>query len=525
MPPHERDAPPSPSPSQLPPVPASPTFTYASTANPLSSYNLPLPPPPRPPHAVLTKSDLDNSTTAYASLLATAKSYRVALAALSSAASSFGSALESCARLKEARAEILSPPPPSPSASASPLNSHHPHGGRPPAGSTTSDPLLAAAGLQHLVANHHQILSETLYRSFEVPLLHELDKWRAAVADEEESYLTAVRTRSREIARLEREGPKLYNRQRRGRRGAPPTDLAAFREHLVELTSKLDALTGLHAEHARALLRESQEASLRIVDASCSLVRAEVDIFESLARKGWTGGGLEDVLERGVDLFAPSEEEYGGKKARSDRGDGDGEEERGGLFSILPPKSILADSASENNTVRPAGGGGGGGAHGRSDSLMDSGDLRYQSMAGAMSDSRLATGAPGGDADSVFSTEFSRPRGGGGIRPFSPQPMPLRMNPDGLITGSYEEPSSLLGPHAAPGEPSRLSSVDDDDDGGRKVVIQARDEDEQPWRDEGLASETDSEHQEVPSQRPSLSSTGSRRLERRWSVTEDVESP
>jgi hypothetical protein len=487
MPPHESDTPPPPSPSQLPPVPASPTFTYASTTNPLSSYNLPLPPPPRPPHAVLTKSDLDNSTTAYTSLLSTAKTYRQALATLSSAASSFGSALESCARLKEARADIISPSSRS-------------------SGGTTSDPLLAAAGLQHLIANHHQILSETLYRSFEVPLLHELDKWRAAVSDEEEGYQTAVKAQSREIRRLEKEGLKLHKQRRR--------DVAKFREHLVELTTKLDGLTAIHGEHARTLLRESQETSLRIVDASCSLVRAEIDIFESLARKGWSGGGLEDVLEKGVDLFAAED----GAQAEVA---GAGEEE-GGLFSILPPKSILADSASENNTastVRVVGG------HGRSDSLMDSGDLRYQSMAGAVSDGRLAAA---GDGDSVFS-EFNRPRGG--PRPFSPQPMPLRINPEGLITGSYEEPS-LLGGEGGPttAEPSRLSSTEDD---GRKegpeggVVIHARDEDEQPWRDEGLASETESETQDpgTQSQRPSLTSQGSRRLERRWSVTEDVESP
>lgn len=492
MPPNDSDTPPSPSPSQLPPVPASPTFTYASTTNPLSAYNLPLPPPPRPPHAVLTKSDLDNSTTAYTSLLSTAKSYRQALATLSQAASSFGSALESCARLKEARADILSP-----SSSYS--------------GTTTSDTLLAAAGLQHLVANHQQILSETLYRSFEVPLLHELDKWRAAVSDEEEGYQGAIKAQSREIRRLEKEGLKLHRQRRR--------DVAQFREHLVELTTKLDGLTALHGDHARTLLRESQETSVRIVDASCSLVRAEVDIFESLARKGWTGGGLEDVLEKGVDLFADPD------------GNGDaqrgGEEVEGGLFSILPPKSILADSVSENNTastVRVTGGG-----HGRSDSLMDaSGEGRWQSMAQAVSESHVA--APGGDGDSVFS-EFNRPRGGG-PRPFSPQPMPLRINPEGLITGSYEEPSLIAGRLAgfSSEESSRRNTEDSVEGEGQEqsgVVIQGRDEDEQPWRDEGLASETESEAQDqgVQSQRPSVSSQGSRRLERRWSVTEDVESP
>ncbi|KAB5562824.1 hypothetical protein GE09DRAFT_1172030 [Coniochaeta sp. 2T2.1] len=446
------DAPPSPSPSALPPVPASPTFTYASTTNPLSSYNLPLPPPPRPPpHAVLTKSDLEASTTAYTSLLSTAKTYRQALATLSSAASAFGSSLESCARLKEARADILSP---SAHGSAA-ASSHH-------AGATTSDSLLAAAGLQHLVANHHQILSETLYRSFEVPLLHELDKWRAAVSDEEEGYQSAVKAQSKEIRRLEKEGLKLHRQRRR--------DVGQFREHLVDLTNKLDGLTALHGEHARTLLRESQDTSVRIVDASCSLVRAEIDIFESLARKGWTGGGLEDVLERGVDLFA-------GEESTRDSGTGEGQEE-GGLFSILPPKSILADSGSENNTASTVRVGGVG--HGRSDSLMDGG--AYQSMAGVVVSESQHFAAPGGDTESVFS-EFNRPRMGG-VRPFSPQPMPLRLNPEGLITGSYEEPSSMLAGLSA----AELRRNTEEADRHAQVVIPDKDEGEQPWRNEGLTS-------------------------------------
>jgi hypothetical protein len=492
MPNQHDPRPPSPSPSQLPPVPSSPTFTYASTTNPLSSYNLPLPPPPRPQHAVLTKSDLEHSTTAYTDLLSTAKSYRQALATLSLAASSFGSALESCARLKEARADILSPSPHQSSSSAT-TTSH------------TADPLLAAAGLQHLVANHHQILSETLYRSFEVPLLHELDKWRAAVSDEQESYASAAKAQSREIRRLEKEGLKLHRQRRR--------DVSKFREHLVELTTKLDGLTALHAEHARTLLRESQETSVRIVEASCSLVRAEVDIFESLARKGWTGGGLEDVLEKGVDLFA-------GDETSGPGGGGAGEEREGaggggGLFSILPPKSILADSASENNTASTAVRGLGA-QHGRSDSLLD-GDFRYQSLAGAAaraSESYVA--AAGRDSDSVFS-EFNRPRGGG-PRPFSPQPMAVRINPEGLITGSYEEePAGLMA------DAERVDNqVGAQVEGGGDIGN--REAEEQPWRDEGLVSSKD-DNQKTPRKSPSVSLEGSRRLERRWSVTEDVVTP
>lgn len=382
MPSPNNSRPTSPTPSQLPPVPSSPVYSIASTANPLSNYNLPLPPAPRPAHAVLTKVDLESSQQAYSDLLASAKSYRLALATLSTAASSFGSALESCARLKEARAEPIGPQAGGASMTASFTTK----------GACTADMLMSASGVHHLVANHHQILSETVYRSFEVPLLHDLDKWQTVIDDEEETYIQKIKAQSKEVKRLEKEGLKLHKQRRR--------DVARFRAHLVELTRKLDGLTTLHADHSRTLLRESQDTSGRIVDASCSLVRAEVDIFESLARKGWTGGGLDDLLEKGTDLFAT--EDAGGHSAS---GGGTGGGDAAKLFSILPPKSILADSASE---VTRSG-------HARGDSLLMDSD-RYQSLTALATEPKQN----GGDADSVFSADFNKPRG---ARPFSPQPI------------------------------------------------------------------------------------------------------
>ncbi|KAK3336839.1 hypothetical protein B0T19DRAFT_410720 [Cercophora scortea] len=503
----------SPTPSQLPPIPSSPTYSYASTANPLSQYNLPLPPPPPPAHAVLTKADLEHSQTAYADLITTAKAYRVALATLSTSASAFGSALEACARLKEARADALGP-----AAGASLSNSFNTKG------TCTADSLLTVAGLQHLVANHHHILSETVYRSFEVPLLHELDKWRASVDDEEEGYARAVADQSKEIRRLEKEGLKLHRQRRR--------DVTKFRNHLVELTTKLDGLTTMHGEHARSLLRESQETSARIVDASCSLVRAEVDIFESLARKGWTGGGLEEVLEKGVDLFASDEPAgaYGGRRGGGNGGTpaGNGDSGDGSkLFSILPPKSILADSGTD--TIRA-------GHHNRTDSLLVDTD-RYQSLAGAFAADPAAAlrERERGDTDSVFS-EFNRSRG---VRPFSPQPQPLGLNPEDLL-GSLENGDETPSPLSSEGrrkatprnEGCAIDDDDDDDDDDETnnnnttiVDDSADDTDAHPWRDEGLQEdETDeegAEHEDHTAVGPSilLGSLGQR--EASWTVTPD----
>jgi hypothetical protein len=457
---------------------------------------------------VLTKADLEQSQTAYADLLASAKAYRLALAALSTAASAFGAALEACARLKEARAEIIhSPPPPPPAApGADPLIGNNPNpapattatttaapapapaANRPGAGeSCTADTLLTAAGLHHLVANHQHILSETVYRSFEVPLLHELDKWRAAVEDEEERYTREVSTRSAEIRRLEKDGLKQLQRQGRRR------DVARFRAHLVELTVRLDGLTALHAMHATTLLRESQDTSLRILDASCSLVRAEVDIFESLARKGWSGGGLEDVLEKGVDLFAAEMDPLlaGTGRGGAAGGDGSGGVVEGAkLFSILPPRSILADTAAPGLDQR---------SHARSDSLLVGVDAenRYQSLVGAVGGRERDR-----DAESVFSAEFNRSRN---VRPFSPQPQPLKLNPEDLI-GSLEEDARESERGKQQQENTKLlhgHDREEDTDDGCDAVENGRgddnEEEEHPWRDEGLRRRTlsgDEEEQE-----------------------------
>ncbi|RYP53618.1 hypothetical protein DL769_010487 [Monosporascus sp. CRB-8-3] len=512
------ERPPSPSHSQLPPIPDSPTYSYASTANRLSSYNLPLPPPPRPAHTVLTKADLEQSQQAYSDLLATAKSYRVALATLSTAASAFGSALEACARLKESRAEALITAPPVGGASHHQLTTSS-NSFAANKGSCTADLILSAGGVHHLIANHQQILSETVYRSFEVPLLHELDAWRRAVEDEEECYKAEMAVRSREIRRLEKEGLKLHRQRRR--------DVGVLREHLVELTARLDGLTVLHADHARTLLRDSQEASARVLDAGCSLVRAEVDIFESLARKGWSGGGLDELLEKGRDLFASEDDAVmvpgggilgngsagagmvGAAAGAPAVGGGGASSEGGGakLFSILPPKSILADTASDKS--RPSGGPGSGrrgSHHGRADSLLISETDRYQSLVGAVNADPSATAAErecngAEDNESLFSDlnlsvdnvghhqtqTATHPHPRGLRRPFSPQPIrrlptDVIMDPDSLLSDDEVGDGSgrrrgRLGELAGARDASAQGLFEDADDDDETVS---------PWKDERL---------------------------------------
>lgn len=96
----------------LPGMPPSPTASYTSTAVPPSTLNLQLPSSSPPiPQDILSRADVAHSIVAYENLLTTAKTYRKALATVSAAVSSFGAALEACARCMYSKKSPITPPP------------------------------------------------------------------------------------------------------------------------------------------------------------------------------------------------------------------------------------------------------------------------------------------------------------------------------------------------------------------------------------------------------------------------------
>ena len=331
--------------------------------------------------------------------------------------------------------------------------------------------------MHQLIANHQQILSEVVYRSFEVPLLHEVDTWRRKLEEEDAAFHSESRTLSKEIRRMEKEGMKVYKQRKR--------DVGRFREHLVQLTGKLDGLTTLQGSYKRGLLRDSQEMSKGIVEASAGLVRAEVDIFEALARKGWNGGGLDDLLEKGRDLFSIE----GSAQSGHD----------GQIFSILPQKSILADSAHAHDGTATAIGGvesiSGRPNHGRADSLMVDGE-RYQSLAGAVSgrDTDVASIFSEGGTGMGGSTILNRPRG---VRPFSPPPAERVRDPGPLAIRSESQDDDFA--HNTISKKEQSSSGEQD-----KSAISSREN----------SGGNDVDGHPIPA--------GHKRgRERRWSVTDD----
>ncbi|KAG0305861.1 hypothetical protein BGZ97_000941 [Linnemannia gamsii] len=143
------------------------------------------------PAVIITRADQQTAVDQFQLLLTNAKAYRLQMLALSKAAASFGYALE---KIAHSKASVRDP-------------------------TNVCSSLQAAAGLHYLMSNHHQILSDTLYKQFEIPLLQHLDTHKANIEASEAQYERSMRDMSQKIK--ETEATSLQNGRKRQRGKSP----------------------------------------------------------------------------------------------------------------------------------------------------------------------------------------------------------------------------------------------------------------------------------------------------------------
>ena len=80
----------------------------------------------------------------------------------------------------------------------------------------SNSPLAGASGLQYLISNHEQILADTVYRQFEIPLLEALDHYKLVTADRLVGYEKSLHEQSSRIRKTEAENLKGGRRRKRG---------------------------------------------------------------------------------------------------------------------------------------------------------------------------------------------------------------------------------------------------------------------------------------------------------------------
>ncbi|KAF9911452.1 hypothetical protein EC991_003708 [Linnemannia zychae] len=268
------------------------------------------------PAVIITRADQQTAVDQLQLLLANAKAYRLQMLGLSKAAASFGYALE---KIAHSKASVRDP-------------------------SNVCSSLQAAAGLHYLMSNHHQILSDTLYKQFEIPLLQHLDSHRANIEASEAQYERSMRDMSQKIKETEATSLQNGRKRQRGKSSLYMAsflictrciDLLQFRQALTTLTMQVDELERIKLGYYFNNL-ESEQANLQLIlQKTSTIVRAEVDIYERIANKGLNDTILEPMTTQGPDPYCTY--------ATTD--------EFSSIFSILPPTPIIPTVAGGTGTT------------------------------------------------------------------------------------------------------------------------------------------------------------------------------
>lgn len=183
---------------------------------------------------------------------------------------------------------------------------------------TVSDGLNNAGGLQFMISTNQQILGRLLKQNFEIPLQAELNKLQSSYQENHQFYQQEIRLRSRILRDKELKNLKLSKLKTR--------NLSEYKNNLVELTRQVEEIDrlkyGYYHEINLMLERFNQD---HLLTRTGSLVRAQLEIYEGIAKKGWSGGGLDELLAVSPDLFAHNEDEYS-KENQADGGEFDNED-------------------------------------------------------------------------------------------------------------------------------------------------------------------------------------------------------
>ena len=252
--------------------------------------------PNRPP-VYIRRADISASLGAYERLLSASKAYTASMLAMSKASSELAEALEDCSRMKGAHA--------------------------------SGPALQAACGLHYLKSNYEQVLCDTFWKEFSIPLLSQLDVYRTSVHERQHAHEATLAAQSRVLKDIETKYQKEGRKKKR--------DLNSFRTMLTELQDKVNEMEETKARHYTDVLDNEEQTWSFLASKVMLLVRAQVDIADRLSAKAVTDPVLESMMANIPDPFCS----YGPPKR-------DGE-----LFTILQPTSAGPEAGTATRAPAP----------------------------------------------------------------------------------------------------------------------------------------------------------------------------
>ncbi|CCK68105.1 Ivy1p KNAG_0A04280 [Huiozyma naganishii CBS 8797] len=165
----------------------------------------------------------------------------------------------------------------------------------------TAEKILSASGLFHLMANHELILSSSVDNVLNVRVGGEATAFGEMSALLERRFKEANREQTLKLRMQEQLNSKLSKRKTK--------NLLTYRESLHNLQLQLDEIESLRHDFFQDSYNLVETTCTEVMNNVATLTRAHVEISENIARKGWSGGGLDDLLVCSQDPFSKDGDE------------------------------------------------------------------------------------------------------------------------------------------------------------------------------------------------------------------------
>lgn len=218
---------------------------------------------------LVTKRDMKDTVEAMSELRSSSRGYAGSLREVSNHAGSMAQALERLARLKGCS-------------------------------DGTAEKFLSASGLFYLLANHENIMARCLDTALDEELLDEIDEFQVRFKTMENEFKKECKEQSMKLKLQEKHNTNLAKRKVR--------NLVQYKESLLNLQLQLDHLETLRHDFYQNSYNLVESTCDKVLDKMATVSRARVEISEGIARKGWSGGGLDELLIDAEDPFGKDEE-------------------------------------------------------------------------------------------------------------------------------------------------------------------------------------------------------------------------
>lgn len=189
----------------------------------------------------------------------------------------------------------------------------------------------AAAGLHMLISSHLHVLSQSFKDNVETLLTTASEEYKDELAAREREFQRVLTAKMSALHTSE--SRRIKESRSRSR------NLDRYRSSLLDLTSQVDDINRAKFDFLSDLHSLETNVAENVHKCLSTAVTAEIEVFDAIARKGWSGAGLDGLLAGCPDPFddprpSPKREASGTN-----------------LFSMIPAQIIPSDrKESVDNT-------------------------------------------------------------------------------------------------------------------------------------------------------------------------------